>query len=102
MLDRLVHSFNLAISLRSCDRREYLLDLEVIAELFEFIAVELCSIVGYNGVGDSIPTDDVLVDELFDLCGRDGRKRFLLQYISEASFDEGRRPAGCSLCGVPG
>ena len=54
MLDHLVHSFDLPIGLRSCDRREDLLNMEVIAELLEFVAVELCSIIGYDGVGDSI------------------------------------------------
>ena len=59
MFDCLIHNFDLPISLRSRDRREDLLHLEVIAELLEFFVVELCSIVRYDGVGDSIPTDDV-------------------------------------------
>ena len=52
-------------------------------ELLEFIAVELCTIVGYDGVGDSILADDVLVNELLDLCGRDGRERFCFNPFSE-------------------
>ena len=83
MLDRLVHSFDLPIGLRSCDRREDLLDLEVIAELLKFITVELCSIIRYDSVGDSIPADDVLVDELLDLCRHDGRKHFCFNPFSE-------------------
>ena len=45
MLDYLVHSFDLPIGLRPHDRREDFLDLEVIAELLAFIAIELCVII---------------------------------------------------------
>ena len=55
----------------------------VIVELLEFVAVELCSIMGYDGVGDSILADDILVDELLDLYGHDGRKRFYFNPFSE-------------------
>ena len=71
MLDHLIHSFDLPIGLRQHDRREDLLDLEVVVKLLEFFTVELCTIVGYDGVGDSVLADDVLLDELLDLCGRD-------------------------------
>ena len=81
MLDRLIHSLNLPIGLRSCDQREGFLDLEVIIELLEFIIVDLCTIIRYDGVGDSIPTDDILIDELFDLRGRDRRKCFYLTHL---------------------
>ena len=57
--------------------------MEVIAELLEFFVVELCSIIWYDGVGDFIPADDVLVDELLDLYGRDGRERFCFNPFSE-------------------
>ena len=73
MLDRLVHSFDLPIGLRPCNRKENLLDLEVVIELLEFVAVELCTIIRYHGVEDSIPIDNVLVDELLDLCGHNGQ-----------------------------
>ena len=76
MLDRLVHSFDLPKGLRSCDQQGDLLNLEV-------VAVELCSIIRYDGVGDSIPADDVLVDQFLDLCGRDRRKRFYFNPFSE-------------------
>ena len=82
MLDRLVHSFDLAIGLRPYDRREDL-DLEVVVELLEFVAVELCSIVGHDGVGDSVPANDVLVDKLLDLHRRDGRESFCFNTFSE-------------------
>ena len=52
------------------------LDLEVITELLEFVIVELCTIIRYDGVEDSISANDVLVDELFDLCERYGCKCF--------------------------
>ena len=42
--------------------------MKVVAELLEFIIVELCSIIGYDGVEDSISTYDVLINELLDLC----------------------------------
>ena len=83
MLDHLVHSFDLSIGLRVCDQQEDLLDLEVIAELLEFVAVELCTIIRYDGVGDSIPANDILVDKFLDLCERDGPKCFYLNSFSE-------------------
>ena len=82
MLDRLVHSLNLPIGLRPHDRREDLLDMEVVAKLLEFITVELCSIVGYDGVRDSVPADYVFLYELLNLCGRDGRKCFCFNLFS--------------------
>ena len=60
-----------------------LLGLEVVTELFEFVAVKLCTIIGYNGVGDSILANDVLVEELLDLCGCDGYKYFCFNSFSE-------------------
>ena len=57
--------------------------MEVIVELLEFVAVKLCTIIGYDGVGDSISVDDVLVDGLLDLWGRDGRERFWFNPFSE-------------------
>ena len=45
MIDCLVNSFDLPIKLGLCDRREGLLNLEVIVELFEFVVVKLCSII---------------------------------------------------------
>ena len=83
MLDHLVHRFDLPIGLRSCDRREYLLDLVVVAEFLEFVVVKMRSIIRYDGVGDSIPVDDVLVDELLDLRRRDRCKRFCFNLFSE-------------------
>ena len=83
MLDHLVHSFDLPIGLRSCDQREDLLDLKVVAEFIEFIAVELCTIIEYDRVGDSIPTNDVMIDELLDLCECDGHKHFCFNPFSE-------------------
>ena len=81
MLNRLVHSFNLPIGLS-------LLDLEVIIELLEFVIVKLCTIIGYDGLGDSIPTEDVLVYKLLDLYGHDGPKCF--------HFDS-RQPLLCTI-----
>ena len=86
MLDRFVHSFDLSISLRSCDRREDLLDLAVGTIFLEFNVVELCSVIIYDGVGESVPVDDVLIDELLDLYGHDGRKHFCFNLFSEV-FD---------------
>ena len=83
MLDRLVHSFDLPIGLRSCNRQEDLLDMEVVVELLEFVADELCSIIGYDDMGDFIPTDNVLIEEILDLCGHDGRKCFCFNPLSE-------------------
>ena len=83
MLNRLVHSFDLPIGLRPRDRREDFIDLEVIAELLEFVAVELCSTAEYVGVGDSVPTNDILVNKLLDLRGRDGRECFCFNPLSE-------------------
>ena len=83
MLDLLVHGLNLPIGLRSSDQREDLLDLEVVLELLEFFAVELCSIIGYDGVGYSILADNVLVDKLRDHCRHDGCKRFCFNPFSE-------------------
>ena len=62
MLDFLIHNFDLPIGLRSCDRREDLFGLEVITELFEFVAVR------HDGVGDFVSVNDVLVNKLLDLC----------------------------------
>ena len=75
--------WNLPIGLRSCDRREDVFDLEVVAQLLEFVIVELCFIIGYDGVGDSIPTYNVLVDEFLDLCRCDGRKRLCFNPFNE-------------------
>ena len=83
MLDRLVHRFDFPIGLWSCDQRENLLNLEIVAKLLELIAVELCSVIGYDGVGNTIPTDDILVDELLNPCGRDGCKCFFFNLFSE-------------------
>ena len=60
-----------------------LLGLEVVTELFEFIAVKLCTIIRYDGAGDFILTEDVLVDELLDLYGCGGRERFYFNPLSE-------------------
>ena len=68
MLDFLVHSFDLPISLKPCDQQEDLV-LEVITEIFKFVAVELCSIFGHDGVEDSVPTNDVHVNKLLDFEG---------------------------------
>ena len=57
--------------------------MEVVAELLEFITVELCSIIELDGVGDSILVDVVLVDELLVLCRRDGHKFFYFNLFSE-------------------
>ena len=83
MVDHLVHSFDLPIGLSSCDQQEDLLDLEVLTEFLEFFAVKLCTIIRYDGVGDSIPIDDVLVDELLDLYRRDGCEHFCFKPFSE-------------------
>ena len=77
MFDRLIHNLNLPIGLRLCDRWKDLLNLEVIIELTEFVAIELCTIIEYDGVGDSISADDVLI------CGRDGCKPFWFNPFSE-------------------
>ena len=58
----------------------------MITELLEVIVVELCTVIRYNGVGDSILADDVLVDKLVDLCGRDGHKRFCFNPFSEVVY----------------
>ena len=83
MLDHLIHSFDLPIDLMERDRREDLLDMEVILELLEFVTVELCSVIRYDGVGDSLPLNDVLVDKLLDLCRRDRRKHLCFNPLSE-------------------
>ena len=83
MLDHLVHSLDLLIGLRLCDRWEDFLNLEVVTELFEFVTIKLCTIIGYNGVGDSVSVEDIYIDELLDLCGRDGHKRFCFNLFSE-------------------
>ena len=83
MLDCVVHSFALPIGSRSHDQREDLLDLEVVAELLKFVAVDLCFVIGYECVGDSIPADYVLVDELLDLYGRDSHERLIFNPFSE-------------------
>ena len=58
------------------DRQKDLLDLEVIAELFEFFTVKLCPIFEYDGVRDSVPVDDVLVNKRLDLYRCDGHECF--------------------------
>ena len=83
MIDDLVPNFDLPIGLRPCDRREDLLELEIVAEFLEFVTIELCSIVRYNGVGDSILVGDVFVEELLNLCWCDGCKRFCFNPINE-------------------
>ena len=83
MLNRLVHNFDLSISLRLRDRREDLLNLEVVVELLEFIVVELCSIIRYDGMRDSILAYDVLVDELLDLCVRYRRELLCFNPFTE-------------------
>ena len=65
------------------DTPKDLLDLQVIEELLEFVAVKLCSIVGYDGVEGSGPSDYVLVNELLNLCGCDERKRFYFNPFRE-------------------
>ena len=50
---------------------------------YEFVAVELCTIIENDGVGDFILVDDVLVDDLLDLCGHYGGKRFYFNLFSE-------------------
>ena len=52
-------------------------------KFLEFVAVKLCSIIGYDNMGDSILADDILVDELLDLYWRDGCKHFCLNLFSE-------------------
>ena len=57
--------------------------MEIVTKLFKLVAVELCTIIRYDSVGDSIPADDIFVDELFDLRGHDGCKRFYFNPFSE-------------------
>ena len=52
-------------------------------ELLEFVTVKLCSIIRYDGVGDSVPVGNVLTDKLLDLCERDGLERFCFNPLSE-------------------
>ena len=59
--------------------------MEVVTELFEFVAVELCTIIGYDGVGDSILIGDVLVYKLLDISGRDGCKCFYFNPFSKVA-----------------
>ena len=46
--------------------------MEVVAKLFEFVAVELFFVILYDAVRHPIMIDDVFIYKLLDLCRRDG------------------------------
>ena len=48
--------------------------MEIVAELFELVVVKLFVVVRYDGVGYPVPTDDILIHELYDFCRCDGCK----------------------------
>ena len=86
MFDDLIDNFDLPIGLRSCDKGEAFLDMEVVIELLEFIAVKLCIVIRCDGVGDSMLTDDVLIDKLLDLRRCNGRKCFYFNPLGEIVY----------------
>ena len=59
------------------------LNLEVVTELLEFVTVKLCTMIRYDGVGDSVLIDNVFLDELLDLHGRDGLEHFCFNLFRE-------------------
>ena len=81
--DSLVDCLDLAVGLRMSRRGEGLADLQLIADISYSRVVKLCSVVGHNRGGDTVPAYDVLPDEVRRVCFSYSGKRLGLYPLSE-------------------
>ena len=63
LLDVFVRSFDITVHLWPVGRRIVTLNLELLAQYGDHSVVEICTIVSDDTFGDTVPTNEVLLDE---------------------------------------